>query len=152
MSILENLLLNQFTIFTLVLARISGLVMTAPIFGSQAVPMRVRAFLAVALSVLVTPLQVERSTAALGNLLDYVLIIGGELLVGVLLGVGVMIMFIGVQLAGQIISQLSGMGLADVFQPGLDTNVAILDVVPFRRMRILQANVALHRFSLRSFV
>jgi 4-hydroxybenzoate polyprenyltransferase len=58
MSWLFEIYLHQFFTFTLVLTRVSGLVMTAPIFGSSDVPTRVRALLAVALAVL---LQLDRT-------------------------------------------------------------------------------------------
>jgi flagellar biosynthesis protein FliR len=48
---------NAFIVFTLVLSRLSGLMMTAPIYGSMEVPIRVRAMLVLALSLLVAPSQ-----------------------------------------------------------------------------------------------
>ena len=48
---------QKFLLFTLVFTRVGGLVVTAPIFSTPEVPARVRALLAVALAVLVTPTQ-----------------------------------------------------------------------------------------------
>ena len=48
-----------------------------------------------------------------------------ELLVGLLLGLGINILFSGIQVAGQIISQMSGMSLADVFNPGFDEEISV---------------------------
>ena len=124
-SFLETYLLSQFLIFTLVLTRVSGLVMTAPIYGTQDVPVRVRALLAVALALLITPMYAGTRVEDPGTLPNYLVYLGGEALVGLLLGLGVMILFSGVQVAGQIISQLSGMALADVFSPGFDANVPL---------------------------
>ena len=59
MTPLLELYLDQFIVFVLVLTRISGLVMTAPIFGSRSVPYRIRGLLAVALSMIVTSLYWE---------------------------------------------------------------------------------------------
>ena len=44
-------------LFVLVLTRISGLVMTVPIFGSRNIPLRIRAFLAIGLALIITPVQ-----------------------------------------------------------------------------------------------
>jgi flagellar biosynthetic protein FliR len=131
MSFLHQIFLNQFLIFTLVLTRISGLVMTAPIFGSSEVPARVRAFLAVALAVVIAPLESNVAVEYPGNLLNYLVFIGAEALVGVTLGLGVNLVFAGVQVAGQIIGQLSGMQLADVFNPGFDTSVPVISQIMF---------------------
>ena len=48
-----------------------------------------------------------------------------EALVGLLLGLGINILFSGIQVAGQIVSQMSGMSLADVFNPGFDEDVSV---------------------------
>ena len=125
MSLLYQIYLNQFVLFTLVLVRVSGLIMTAPIFGGTEVPMRVRGLLAFTLSVLVMPLQWGRTAPEAGNLVNYAVLVVTELLVGVTLGFGVMLLVSGVQVTGQIISQLGGMQLADVYNPGLDNNVPI---------------------------
>ena len=70
MPALETFLVGRFMIFTLVLTRTSTLVMTAPIFGSQGVPRRVRALLAVVMSLLVTPVFVNSSIAPVANIAD----------------------------------------------------------------------------------
>jgi len=129
MSWLFEIYLHQFLAFTLVLTRISGLVMTAPIFGSADVPARVRALLAVALAVLVAPLQFGASFAHPTSVVGYLVLIGGELLVGVALGMGIMLLLSGIQLAGLVIGQLSGMQLADVFNPGFDTSVPVFSQI-----------------------
>ena len=55
MAWLAPLDVDKFLLFTLVLTRVSGLTVTAPIYGSQEVPMQVRALLAFALAVLIVP-------------------------------------------------------------------------------------------------
>src|SRR5262245_3626493 len=112
---LLNLYLNHFLLFTLVLARLSGLVMTAPIFGSQDVPVQVRGFLAFALAILITPLQSASGFQPPEDLLNYAIVIAAELIIGLALGLGLMLLFSGIQLTGQIIAQMGGMSLADVF-------------------------------------
>ncbi len=116
---------HQFVIFTLVLARVATLVMIAPIFGSSGVPVRVRAVLAVAISLLIVPLEFSKTTACPESLVDYLVLAGAEALIGLTLGLGVMVLFAGMQVAGQIISQMSGMQLAEVFDPGFDGSVPV---------------------------
>ncbi len=118
--------LIPFITFTFVLARISGLVMTAPLFGSAEVPTRIRALLAFALALVVTPVQWSAPVQMPANLILYAVAMAGELLIGLILGMGVMILLAGVQVAGQVISQMSGMSLADVFNPGFDTEVPVI--------------------------
>lgn len=126
MTLLEQLLLDRFLLFTFVLARVGGLIAIAPIFGGRSVPIRIRAYLAVAIAALITPLQSAALFDEPKALPAYAVIMAGELIVGLLLGLGVKILFTGIQLAGQIISQLSGMALADVIQPGFDIRVPVM--------------------------
>lgn len=125
--------LDQFLIFVLVLSRISPLVMTAPIFGSRTIPARIRGLLAVGLSLLVAPLHWGQPVADPGNLINLAVMVGREAAVGLAFGLAVIILFAGLQLTGQIIGQMSGMSLADVFNPGLDADTPVfgqlLDIV-----------------------
>jgi flagellar biosynthesis protein FliR len=117
---------TPFVVFTFVLARVSGLIMTAPWFGTGSVPMQARALLAFALALLITPVQMATPLATPTNLPLYALSLGAELLIGILLGVGVQILLSGAQVAGQIMSQMSGLSLADVFNPGFDTEMPVM--------------------------
>jgi flagellar biosynthetic protein FliR len=123
---LESLYFGPFITFTLVLARVSGLVMTAPFLMSAEIPLQVRGFLTVAIAVLLTPTQLGAAVNYPSDLVGHLILIGTELLLGMILGAGVMILLAGVQITGQLISQLSGMSLADVFNPGFDSEVPLV--------------------------
>jgi flagellar biosynthesis protein FliR len=124
MSALDMLLVGRFLIFTLVLARTGGLVLTAPIFGYRGIPVTVRIVLAVALSMLVTSVCLGTPPPAVEGLGGYGLLLAKEALLGMLLGVGVSILLAGVQVAGQLVSQLSGVSLGEAFSPGLGESVS----------------------------
>jgi flagellar biosynthetic protein FliR len=125
MPALESFLVSRFVVFALVLARTGPLLMTAPIFGSQAVPKRVRGLLAVTMTLLITPVFLGLSVPPIGNTIELGRLLVNEALVGLLLGLGVNILFSGIQVAGQIISQMSGLSLGDVFSPGFDEDVSV---------------------------
>jgi flagellar biosynthetic protein FliR len=125
MHLLDTYLLSQFATFVLVLARVGGLIMTAPIFGTRAAPVHARAGLAITMTLLVTPLFSSAAPADVGHLLVFGKFVLNETLLGLLLGLGVMVLLSGVQLTGQIISQLGGTALADTFDPNLEENVPV---------------------------
>src|SRR5262245_15952188 len=110
---LESFLVSRFVVFALVLARTGALLMTAPIFGAQAVPKRVRGLLTVTMSLLVTPVFLGSTVPPIENTIELGRLLVNEALVGLLLGLGINTLFSGVQAAGQIISQMSGLSLAD---------------------------------------
>jgi len=126
MDWLNQLSFDKFILFTLVLTRVSGLTMTAPIFGAREVPMRIRAFMALALALLITPSQWNVEVQDPGNILNYLVLIGGELVVGVCLGFGIMIIFHGMELAGEMIGYVGGLLLAEAYDPSWDANVPII--------------------------
>jgi flagellar biosynthetic protein FliR len=125
MHALETLLVGRFMVFTFVLARTGALVMTAPIFGSMAVPRQVRLIIAVAISLLVTPVNFSAPLPPMENLAHYGRHLASEVLIGLLLGLGINILFSGIQVAGQIVSQMSGLSLADVFNPGFEEDASV---------------------------
>lgn len=125
MSLVESLLINQFATFVLVLARVGALIATAPIFGTKAAPMQARAFLAIALALIVTPMQFGAPPADPSHLLVFGKYVLNETLVGLLLGLGVMILLSGAQLTGQIVSQLGGTALAEGYDPMSEENMPV---------------------------
>ncbi len=136
---------EHFLLFTLVLTRVSGLTMTAPIYGTSDVPMQVRALLAVALALLITPTQWDVAVEYPGTTINYMVFIGSELVVGVCLGLGVTILFSGVQLAGQMIGRISGMMLADVFDPSLQASVPTFSRLMFLVTMAVFVGIGGHR-------
>lgn len=125
MTGLESYLVGRFIVFTLVLARTGALVATSPVFSSQAIPRRVRALLAVAMSLLVAPVFLNTSLPTVEHPIELGRLMVNEVLVGLLLGTGINVLFSGIQAAGQVASQMSGMSLADVFNPGFDEDVSV---------------------------
>lgn len=125
MDLFTTLGLNEVLLFTMVLSRLSGLVMVAPIYGSREVPMQIRAFVAIVLALLITPTQTHVTLSMPTTLPGYVMLMGADLLIGLLLGLGVLILLAGVQLAGQLISQVSGMALANVVDPTFGENTSL---------------------------
>ena len=117
--------LDQFYLFVFVLSRLSGLMMTAPILGARSVPFRIRALLAVALALLITPLfwslpiDLPLHVVALG------IVLAQEIMLGLTLGLGVMILFMGLQVAGQMVAQMSALSLADIFDPTFDSSMSV---------------------------
>jgi flagellar biosynthetic protein FliR len=131
MTTVTAILTHQLLTFVLVLARTGALVLTAPLTAQSGIPPHVRGLLAVALAALVTPMHVGTSLVAPTNLVELAVLIANETLVGLLLGVGVRMLLTAVQLAGQLINQLSGMSLADVVSPGFDAEVPVFSQLLF---------------------
>lgn len=117
--------LQYLFLFLFVTARVAGLVMVAPGFGAGTVPMRIRALLVLTISILIAPLQPLTEPIPPDNLGQLVWLTANELGVGIVLGVGMNMVFASAQLAGQIIGQMSGMQASDIFNPTLGASIPL---------------------------
>lgn len=102
--------------FALVLFRMSGLFLTAPIYGSNWMPLRIRAALCMALAWITFPTVVTRVPAALN--MGEALVGGvGELLVGMSLGLSIALLLMSAEVTGALVGQQAGLSLGEVFNP-----------------------------------
>lgn len=122
---------DKLVLLTFIVARVAGLTMTAPIYGTNDVPVGIRGLLAVTISVLILPLEWTATTAAPGSLAAYAVLLGCEALIGACLGLGVLLLVHGMTLAGELIGHASGLTLSDVFDPMLEDNVPLFSKLFF---------------------
>ena len=107
--------------FLLVAARIAGLMMAAPVFSSTLIPMRVKVLLTVAMSAAVFPMVSVHMTVPV-TLASALVGMVGELMIGLFIGFGATLLFLAVQVAGQVMGQQSGLALGAVFNPMMDSS------------------------------
>lgn len=103
--------------FLLVLARLSAAVVAAPLLGARNVPAQTKIGLAVLLSLIVLPLQGAPLGQVPDNLFVFAAMLGSEVLIGLALGIGIMLVFQMLETAATIVSTQMGFGLASVFDP-----------------------------------
>jgi flagellar biosynthetic protein FliR len=115
---------DQIATFFLVLARVGGLFMLAPVFASQTIPMRVRLGLAVATSMVAMP-AVEHHAVAIDPVAFGPQILE-QLVIGSGLAFGVAAVFAAVEMAGSMVDLSIGFSLAQVINPTLNTSSTAL--------------------------
>jgi flagellar biosynthesis protein FliR len=98
------------------LMRVSGVVLVAPIFGSAYVPIRIRALLAVVLTIAVLPFAHEfPGIPALG--VEFFLVVLRELLIGLAIGFVLRMVIDAAVLGGQALATTMGLHFATVIDP-----------------------------------
>ena len=108
---------DQISLYLLVLARVSGLVASAPLLGDSQVPRQIKATVAILLSfVLVQIPSVGHSTVPTA-LIPFAVAVLGQLLIGLVLGFVARFAFFALQTAGGIISLVMGLSMAAVLDP-----------------------------------
>ena len=118
-------LLQTVPTFALVLFRVAGMMLFAPLFGSSRIPRRVKALLAIILAMGLMP-GVPRPTALPESMWELSLGIGGEMIFGLALGMVLSFTFIAAQWAGEMIGQQMGLNLSEVFDPQFGAQGSII--------------------------
>lgn len=113
-------------VFMTVLARIGPILVLAPPTRSAGVPARVRAGLAIAMAAMVTPLAIPRAAPMPGDLLNIMISLAAEMLLGLIIGSVILMAISALQLAGQAIGHLAGFDVADAIDPTTDESMSIL--------------------------
>lgn len=114
--------------YCLVLCRMSGLFLLAPLFGSGTVPVKVKVAILVMLSVCLVPLvpapeaQVFRWS---GKVAGLAVVCAGEIGVGLIFGMAVHLFFAAVQFAGQVLGQQVGFAMANMMDPVSSVRVSV---------------------------
>jgi flagellar biosynthetic protein FliR len=108
---------------TLVLVRVSGLMVSAPLFSSDAIPTRVKAAFVLAVSFLVAPVVAAfpRAHVEIG-----VLPVLGELSVGLVLGMTLSLLFEALNFAGQVMGFQFSFSLVNVMDPNSPVHTALM--------------------------
>ena len=116
--------LDEFHIFLLILLRVSALLIVAPIFGHRLFLARAKVGLAVMVSMVIFPI-VDRFDVPVG-FLPYAVMMVGEVIMGLVIGYAVLLLFIGIQFAGQLAGLQMGFGIVNVIDPASHDRVSII--------------------------
>ncbi|MBX3386108.1 MAG: flagellar biosynthetic protein FliR [Phycisphaeraceae bacterium] len=107
--------------FLLVLFRLSGLFVFAPVLSGTIVPSKVRVLMCVMLAAGMYPAVSHEPADWSGvDALSLGWIVAGETLIGLAIGLVAALPIYAAQLGGLIMGQQMGMGLANVYNPALD--------------------------------
>jgi flagellar biosynthesis protein FliR len=108
--------LNFVPIYVLVLFRIAGMMIWAPLLGSAQIPKRLKALIACVLAASIVP-TLSIHVAIPQNPWDLALAIGGEITFGAAIGLILSLVFVAGQWAGEVIGQQMGLNLGQTLNP-----------------------------------
>src|SRR3546814_2962449 len=103
--------------YMLVFARIGSAITLLPGFGEAYVPQRVRLGLALMLSLIVTPLVGEGMPAMPASMWALLLLVGTEVVIGLLFGTVARLLLVGLQIAGMIVAFQTSLASAIINDP-----------------------------------
>ena len=98
------------------LTRILALIATAPVLSHPAIPMRIKVGIALAITLAIAPIVDSPPLTGLLEAQGFVQL-AHNILVGLALGFAIRIVFVGIELAGQLIGLQLGLSFAAFFNP-----------------------------------
>lgn len=106
-------------------ARVSGLLMVMPLIGTRMVPQRIRIFLALMVSLVLTPLLPPMPKVDAVSLAS-MMIVAQQLLIGIAMGFVIELVTQIYVIAGQLIAMQTGLGIATTVDPSQGASVVVI--------------------------
>lgn len=122
MEFTESVINQYLADFLLPLFRISALIMSMVGFGAKTIPMRVKFFLCISITIAVMPAIPPTRVDNLFSLATFMLV-AEQTIIGVMLGFVTVMVVNTFTLAGQIIAMQTGLGFASLVDPSSGMNV-----------------------------
>jgi flagellar biosynthetic protein FliR len=113
-------------VFFLILTRNSGMLLTAPIFGTGQMPNQVKVAVAFGLTIVMFPVVFPFTGDIPDQLVPFTLVAAKELAVGIMIGFMAGLMLTAIQLAGEYISHMMGLSIANVVDPVTSQHVPVV--------------------------
>jgi flagellar biosynthetic protein FliR len=108
--------INFIPVYVLVLFRIAGMMIWAPLLGSQQIPKQIKAMMACVLAASIAPSLVLR-VAIPQSAWELALAIAGEIVFGAAIGLILSLIFVAAQWAGEMIGTQMGLNLGQTLNP-----------------------------------
>lgn len=125
-------MLDHAPVFLATLARLAGLFIFAPVLGSPAIPPKVKVLLAVSLTAAVYPtLDLHTEVPLSWGLMELAPALATEALIGLSIGLIASMPLISVQMGGLLMGQQMGLGLANIYNPAIDSEADIAGQILF---------------------
>ncbi|NQT29909.1 MAG: flagellar biosynthetic protein FliR [Candidatus Saganbacteria bacterium] len=142
--------IGQLVVFFLILGRIAGVFIQAPIFSSKSFPMFGKTALAIWISLVlwfVVPISKTLPQSLVGLILAVVI----EVAIGFLIGFVCNIIFIGVQAAGEIMDMQMGLSVATALDPVFGAVISVIGRLAFYTAIIIFITADGHHLILSAF-
>ncbi len=117
---------DEIAIFLLVLARVGGLVSSAPLIGDAQIPRMIKVGLVIVLTIVLVQVPVVQRMQAPTGLFPFSLAVLVQLLVGLAMGLVARAIFLALLTAGGIVSLQFGLSMSAVLNPLTETTDSVM--------------------------
>lgn len=121
-----NQIASKIDLFLLIVARVGGIFITGPVYSNRAIPRQVRVLMTVLISIIVVTGVRFESPEIPTKLEHFVLLLTGEMIIGMIIGFVAQFTFAAVQFAGQSLDMQMGFGITNVIDPVYGTQAPLM--------------------------
>lgn len=118
-------IINMASVFILILTRMSGMFVVAPIFSRINIPVRIKVAFAFMVSLILLNIVDVQYLNDVESIYNYAILVAKEFLVGLTIGYISYMFFAGVYIAGQAIDFKLGFALINVLDPATNIQIPI---------------------------
>jgi flagellar biosynthetic protein FliR len=104
--------------------RVSGLMLFAPFFGSAVIPPRIKVVLVIAITAVLYPVYSPHLQAV--TMSHWPVLVAGETVVGIAMGIATNVVFEAAQMAGQVLSVQMGYSLVNILDPSTQVESTVI--------------------------
>jgi flagellar biosynthetic protein FliR len=121
--------LKPFLVFLVVLARVGGMVTFAPFWANRVTSPKIKIVLAFAMALALTPLVITKIDTPPSDQGQLVIVLIGELLIGLTFGFVGRLVFGGIEMAAYLISSQMGFSLAGTIDPTTQAQTTAFGII-----------------------
>jgi flagellar biosynthetic protein FliR len=147
MSLDATLIITFLSAFT----RCTAMVLASPLFGTN-VPVKVRVLFCMVLSLALVPVLREHTTTVPQEMIGLFMLIGKDVVVGLVIGGMIQLLLAGFQIAGAFLDIQIGVAAAQIFSPMLGTTSSPISQFKFLLGLVLLLIMDGHHFMFQAFV
>lgn len=145
---IDNISFHQFIVFFIAMTRIATITFTVPFFGFEAVPGQLKFGLAFLITLILFPFLEKVQTTIPQDMLPFIFMLLGEVLIGLVIGFASAILFVGIRYAGTLIGLEMGFGIVNVIDPQSGEQVSIIGQLKYLLALLLFLAMNGHHFLL----
>src|SRR6185369_17180666 len=138
--------------FVLVLSRVAGIFAALPVFGSQRMPVRIKAITVLMITLSCFPALVVTPPAIPTDAFSLGLLMLSEMAIGLLLAFITQIIFAAVEFSGQIIGMQMGFTISQIIDPSHGTQTQIMSVIQTLFATLMFLSLNIHHMFIRAIM
>jgi flagellar biosynthetic protein FliR len=150
--LLLNFPLDQVVLLFFIMVRVSAILFSMPFLSARNVPLLLKTGLALTVSLMLMPQLSVTAPTLPSSPIGFAIGVASEVGIGLIIGLAVQLLFVGIQMAGQIAGFQMGFAIANVVDPVSSIQIPMLSQFLYLFSMVLFLSLDLHHHFLKALV